>query len=178
MKKLRNICLLFATFLMAMVTLAGCTFIKSQPMRRVKGTYHLTSYSITNGKTGAVTDYLEKYGYQAYLIVTGDSKGYYVYKDNETSPCKREVFLRYVYNEDETNKVSEVEYSFDGKEFEHFGVTRDALNYSRPSTYISDNWYTNGYSKYWDKVDGATDLSYVNGIFSNIQDYVPEEATE
>ena len=172
MKKIRNICVLIATFLMALVTLSGCMFIQAQPMRKVKGTYELTSYSITNGKTGAVTDYLEVNGYQAYLIVTGNSKGYYVYRTNEEGPYKREVFLRYVYDQEQTNKVAQVEYSFGGSEYEHFGVTSGALNYSTTGIYVSDNWYTNGYSKNWEKVDEATDLSYVNSIFSNIQDYV------
>ena len=175
MKKIRNICVLIATFLMAIVTLSGCMFIQAQPMRKVKGTYRLKSETITNAKTDAVTDNVEKYGKEVYLIITGGSTGYYVYSDNETEPYKREVFLRYVYNEEDSKKVSEVEYSFGGSDYERFGVTSGALNYSRPAIYLSDKVYTNGESKSWEKVDNATDLSYVNGIFSNIHDYVANE---
>ena len=48
----------------------SCYIVSGQKMKYVKGTYELTSYTRTNGKTNAVTDYMETIGYKAYLVVT------------------------------------------------------------------------------------------------------------
>ena len=65
---------------------SGCYMINAQKMRKVKGTYELTGYSITNGYTDKTTDYIATYGYKVYLIVTGNSQGYCVFSDNDTEP--------------------------------------------------------------------------------------------
>ena len=92
MRKLK--CLLSALLIvMLMVLSTGCYIVNGQKMWRVKGTYELTHYTFTNGKTDTVTDYIAEKGYKVYLVVTGNGTGYYVHKDDETEAYYREVSL-------------------------------------------------------------------------------------
>ena len=162
MRKIRLLSIVLALGLL-IATVAGCSFVQGQKMDDVKGTYHLTRYNSTDADTNKVTDYILEKGYEVYLVVTGTSTGYYVFKDNDTEqPWYKEVYLSYEYNSEDSSKVEHVNYKFsqsDNKEYS-FGVTKGGLNYSKPPLKITDKIYTNGESWNWKKESDAIDLSY------------------
>ena len=151
--------------------LAGCYMVSGQTMSKVKGTYELTSYSRTNGKTNSVTNYLEN-GYKAYLIVTGANEGYYVISDGETQPYYRMATLSYLYDEEDASKVEYVIYRLEGStEEQKLGVNKDGLNFSRPAVKLSENMYSDGLSMTFKKVSKKTDLSYAEEKLGTLAQY-------
>ena len=125
--KLAVITLLLLVFALSA---SGCTIINPQKMWRVKGTYVLTTHTTTSKETGETTDHVAN-GEVAYLIVTGTSKGSYVYKNQGVSVTKKSVSLRYEYSPDEPKKVAYVYYKIEGETVEkQLGVTRNGLNKS------------------------------------------------
>ena len=171
MKKLKFL----APILMVVVTLllsVGCYIVSGQKMKNVKGTYELSSYTRTNGKTNATTSYMETIGYKAYLVVTGTSEGYYIFTDNSHAPNYRTVSLRYEYNQEDSSKVDYVYYRFNGETEENkLGVTRDNLNFSRPAIKLSETIYSDGLSMSWKKADKALDMSYATAQLGALVEY-------
>ena len=149
----------------------SCYIVSGQKMKYVKGTYELTSYTRTNGKTNAVTDYMETIGYKAYLVVTGTGEGYYVFTNNTTAPTYRKVTLTYEYNTEDSSKVDYVIYRFQGEEEQRLGVTRDSLTYSRIAIKLSENIYSDGYYMGWKKVSKTLDLSYAEEQLGSLTEY-------
>ena len=146
---------------------SGCYMISAQRMWRVKGTYKLTTYSRTHKETGGTYDYLTEQGQEVYLVITGEGRGYYVYKDNETQAYSKVVDLRYEYSEEESSKISRVGYKDSTeKEYTYHGVTRNSLNYSNPGI-----WQDYEYSRRWTKVSRKTDLSKVKEELGEIKEY-------
>ena len=94
MKRMRFLTLIWVVMMMLLLSV-GCYMVSGQKMRNVQGTYELTSYTRTHGKTNAVTNYLTEDGYKAFLVVTGTGEGYYVYTDVDTAPTYRKVSLSY-----------------------------------------------------------------------------------
>ena len=171
MKKLRFLAITVLG-LAVMFVAAGCYMIKGQKMSKVKGTYELTSYSRTNGKTNSVTDYLTD-GYVAYLIVTGTSEGYYVISDGENDPYYKNATLSYLYNQEDASIVEYVIYRLEGSsEEQKLGVAGGNLNFSRPAIKFSENVYSDGLSMSFKKVSKKTDLSYAQEKLGNIAQYV------
>ena len=157
-----------------MVFASSCYVTTGTSMKKAKGTYELTGYSITNGKTGEVTDKIASDGIKVYLVVTGEAHGYYIYKDNDTSAYYRDVYLSYEYSED-SNKVISLTYRFDGQsadDVQKVGVTSGGLNYSRPHIKLSDQVYSNGISMSFKKVSSATDLSFAESQLGSLPSYV------
>ena len=170
MKKLKALLSLFLVTLLLFAT-TGCYIVQAQKMKRVKGTYELTYYTRTDGKTSAVTNYIETYGYKVYLVVTGSSQGYCVYSDNDTAPYYYTCNLSYTYNEENSSLVDYVNYSYNGKS-QNFAVTKGALNFTRPAIKLSENIASDGIDVDWKRVDSATDLSYVEEVLGTIAEYV------
>lgn len=173
MKK-RILSVLTAVMLLLLVILPGCYFTNPQKMKNLKGTYELTSYTRTAGNTNAVTDYLEKYGYVEYLIVTGTSTGYLVHKDNNTEAYAMEVRLAYEYDEEDSSLVAYVTYTINEDSqprANKFGVTRDNLNVSIPAIKLSDKIYSDGYSRSFKKVSNDIDLSYAKSKLGELNQY-------
>lgn len=170
MRKLKaTLSMLFLALLIAVST--GCYFIQAQPMKNVKGTYELTSYTRTNGKTNAVTDYIETYGYKVYLVVTGSEQGYCVFSNNDTEPYYYTCSLSYTHNEDKSSYIDYVVYAYNGTS-QKFGVTKDALNFSRPAIKWSETITSDGISVSWKRVSKKTDLSYVEEQLGTVAEYV------
>ena len=170
MRKLRIFALIALGIAFALLS-TGCYMVKGQKMSNVKGTYELTSYSRTNGKTNSVTNYITD-GYTAYLIVTGTSEGYYVVNDGETVPYYRNVTLSYLYNEEDASIVEYVIYRLEGSnEEQKLGVTKDNLNFSRPVVKFSDNVYSDGLSMSFKKVSKKIDFSYVQEKLGTLAEY-------
>lgn len=166
MKKLSTI---FSALLIAVVLAvsAGCYVIKGQRMKDVKGTYELTRYTRTNGKTNEVTDYLTTYDYKVYLVVTGEQQGYCIFSDHDTPAYYYACTLSYVYDEEDTDIIEYVSFTHNGK-VQKFGVTKNGLNFSRPAIKISDKMAQDGYDLKWKQVSDDTDLSYVEEIFGSL----------
>ena len=181
MKKMK-IFLSMLLMVLLMVASAGCYVVQGQRMGKVKGTYELTSYYRTNGKTNATTNYLETQGYQVYLVVTGNSSGYLVYKDNDEGVSYyKTLSLTYTYQEESDNKlgglfekVEYVTFQYAGEE-QKFGVTSDHLNYSRPAIKLSDKIYSDDLGIGWTRVDKATDLSYAEAKLGALTAYVESQ---
>ena len=158
--------------MMMLLLSVGCYMVSGQKMRNVQGTYELTSYTRTHGKTNAVTDYLTEDGYKAFLVVTGTGEGYYVYTDVDTAPTYRKVSLSYEYSAEDGSKVEYVHYRFEGDtDAQKLGVTRGNLNFSRPAIKFSDTVYSDGLSMSWNKVDSAVDLSYAQAQLGTLTEY-------
>ena len=186
MKKFKTVCVAMA-LLLGMTALSGCFVINSQKMKKVKGTYQLTRYTYTpkyerkEGYTPTTIDYIADRGYEVYLVVTGESKGYYVHKDNQTAAYSKEVSLSYQYSTENTSEIDYVKYmDSTSSEWNEFGVTRNALNYSRPAfdyteLFTKRPMRTEAIDKDWKKVDDATDLSYVKEKMGEIKEYGYEE---
>lgn len=156
--------------------LSGCYVISAQKMRRVKGTYRLTQYTVTpkherrEGVTPTTYNYVEdsEHLYKDYLIVTGEGEGYYVHSEKDSTPTVQRVTLSYEYEEG-TSKVSYVSYGAADDQNPltgmKLGVTRGRLNYSRPAFDYTElgtkrPMRTEGVSVSFERVDRATDLSY------------------
>ena len=164
MKKLRYIILSSALLLITVFT-AGCYVVQAQPMKNVKGTYKLTHYSATykaKNSSGVVTttttDRLAENEMEVYLVVTGSSTGYCYYK-NKDGAYAYEVRLGYLANEEDSSKFDYVLLN-DTK----LAITQNGLNFSRIPTYIEIFGVpssTYGYDVNLQKVDNATNLSYV-----------------
>ncbi|MBR2341805.1 MAG: hypothetical protein IKA72_05305 [Clostridia bacterium] len=180
MKKLRSICIAFLTALITVMALTGCYAINGQKMKRVKGTYKLTHYtyrpSYKSGNTPPATiDYIQDRGYEVYLVVTGTNRGYYVHKDNNTEAYSTEVDLSYEYNQEDSALVDYVYYRTPrASDTEKFGVTKNRLNYSNPGIELFGTVQARE-DKDWEKVDDATDLSYVREQFDVLKEYSYDE---
>lgn len=161
---------------MVMVLSVGCYIISGQKLSKVKGTYQLVSYTRTNGKTNAVTDYLSKNGYQAFLVVTGENEGYYVSRDNETEASYRKVSLTYTYSTEDSSKLEYVTYRFAGSDEQKLGVSSNTLSFSRPAIKLSEMIYSDGLSMSWNRVDDAVDLSYVQAQWGTVAEYSPMQS--
>ncbi len=188
MKKLR---FPVAALLLAalVISLTSCTIISPQRMRVVKGTYKLTSYTHTpahervEGRTPTTYDYVndEKYMYEDYLVVTGVGTGYYAHKDASGDVYVKEISLGYEYNQDNSSKIDYVTYNdantignTDG--VNRLGVTRGALNYSIVAIDYTEPFTrkpkrTQSLSIRWERVDRATDLSYVTEQLGELKSY-------
>ena len=159
--KLAVITLLLLVFALSA---SGCTIINPQKMWRVKGTYVLKTHTTTSTVTGETTDHVAN-GEVAYLIVTGTSKGSYIYKNEGVSTTRKSVSLRYVYSTEEPNKVAYVYYKFEGDvEERELGVTRNGLNKSSqqlvPNNGSLTMVTTERYS--WEKESFLTNFWWVN----------------
>ena len=164
MKKIRVILsvLLIAAILAAM---SGCFMIHGQRMRNLKGTYELTHYTY-KGK---------QYQYEDYLVITGGAMGYYVRKEADKPAYIKEVKLSYEYDTDDSSKIEYVVFQ-DALTTEiesgrnRVGVNGKILNYSRPETELF-GVVLGAISVSWQKVDNATDLSYVEKQLGKLKQY-------
>ena len=172
-----------------LITTAGCYVISAQNMKNVKGTYKLTQYTYTpqyerkEGYTPRVFDYIndEEYKYEDYLVVTGNSVGYYVHKAANGEAYVKEVTLRYEYSQEDSSKVSYVIYNDALNAVEEsgpnkLGVTKNSLNYSKNAfdytqLFTDKKMRSEDISVRWEKVDRATDLSYVENQLGALKSY-------
>lgn len=190
MKKIRVILsvLLIAAMLAA---LSGCFVIRGQKMHNLKGTYKLTNYTYTpqyeykGSPTRTGTDYIndEKHLWEDYLVITDSGMGYYIHKAVGIPAYVKEVSLSYEYSEEDSSKIEYVVFkdvltttAESGKN--RVGVNGNVLNYSKsamdiPKLEILGGGYirTEDISVRWEKVDDATDLSYVKGKLGELKEY-------
>ena len=185
LKRITSVFLLVAV----LTTTVGCYVISAQRMKNVKGTYKLTQYTYIpqyerkEGYTPRTFDYIndEEYKYEDYLIVTGESIGYYVHKATGIEPYVKEVTLRYEYSQEDSSKVAYVIYNDalnagDETGQNKLGVTKNGLNYSKNAfdytqLFTEKKMRSEDISVRWERVDGATDLSYVENQLGALKSY-------
>lgn len=182
MKRIRILlCVLLVIGLLAIFT--GCYVISGQRMNRLIGTYKLTNYTYTprysdkDSYVPATRDYIndERYQYEDYLVITGESTGYYVHKQANAPAYVKEVTLTYERNAEDSSKIEYVTYydvltqnqQVDGSKL---GVSGNTLNFSAPSIHVFSE-HTRDISVSWKKVDNATDLSYVKAQLGELKEY-------
>lgn len=179
------------SLLVALVVLMsfGCYMVSGQKMDRVKGTYKLTDYTRIpqyerrEGYTPKTINYLtdEDYQYEDYLVVTGSGSGYYVHKDVNTSAYSKEITLSYQYDEENNSLVEYVVYNDSvsvnaSSGVNKLGVTKGYLNYSKPAfdyteLFTKRQMRSEDISVRWERVDKATDLSYVEEELGALKTY-------
>ena len=171
MKKLRYIILSIALFLITVFT-AGCYVVQAQPTKNVKGTYKLTHYTATykaKNSSGVVTttttDRLTENEMEVYLVITGYSTGYCYYK-NKNGAYAYEIRLGYLANEEDSSKFDYVLLNNNNSSTSDIklAVTQNGLNFSRIPMYVEifgQSSSTYGYDINLQKVDNATNMSYV-----------------
>lgn len=189
MKTLRK--LLSTILIIALaVSLSACYVVQGQKMRNVKGTYKLTTYTYTpqherrDGYTPLSYDYVNSadYLYEDYLIITGESTGYYVHKDASGDNYVKEITLRYEYDSEDSSKVNYVTYNdsvsvnSDEGGTHRLGVAKDSFNYYKGAFDYTElitkrQMRTEDISVHWEKVSRATDLSYVTEQLQNLKYY-------
>ncbi len=181
MKRFRSVIVAFCLFF-CVTFFAGCYMTNAQPMKKIKGTYRLTTYQTTDKRYGAedsiettIINQIEENGVEVYLVVTGSNTGYYAYKDKNQEAYIQEVELTYEASAEDTSKYAFVGYRCNTySDFEKFGVTKNCMNKTVPaicSKLFNQPVYQRGYTKNWKKQSGKTDLSYVKGKFGNCKQY-------
>lgn len=189
MKKVLRCLFVFLLIVAIMTTAVGCYVVSGQKMDKVKGTYKLTRYSYTpkyerkDGYTPTTINYIEdeKYLFEDYLVVTGTGIGYYVHKDANTEAFSKEVTLSYEYDVENSSKVEFVIFNDSITINEQIGenklgVMRGSLNYSKAGfdyteLFTDRKMRSEDISIRWEKVDNATNLSYVESELGSIKQY-------
>jgi len=183
-KRLLSVLLVASMFM----TLIGCYRISAQKMKTVKGTYKLTHYTYTpkyerkEGYTPRTFNYIEdeEYQYEDYLIITGESTGYYVHKEVSSPAHVKEVTLSYEYGEN-SSKVEYVIFNDaltvnEDSGFNKMGVTKNSLNYTKASIDYNElitkrPMRSEALSVRWTKVSRDTGLEYVREQLGELKEY-------
>ena len=172
------------------ISLTSCYVISGQTMKTIKGTYKLTKYTYTpsherkEGYTERTHDYVNdaEYKYEDYLVITGTDKGYYVHKDASGESYIKEVTLSYEYSKDNPSKIEYIVFNDsitvndDDCETNRLGVSKKILNYAKSAFDFTQlitkkPMRSEALSIKWEKVDNATDLSFVNKQISDTKFY-------
>ena len=159
-------------------------------MSKLKGTYKLTSYTYTpkherkEGYTAKTRDYINdaEYKYEDYLIITGTGQGFYAHKDASGESYVKEITLRYEYSQDDSSKIEYVIFNdsitvnADDGGVNRLGVSKKQLNYTKAAFDYNElitkkPMRSESISVRWEKVDNATNLSFVNRQLSNMKYY-------
>ena len=158
-------------------------------MEDLEGTYKLTSFTYTpkyerkEGYTPTERDYVngESFLYEDYLVITGESTGYYAHKDASGQTYVKEVKLSYEYDTEDSDEIEYVTFedalsSSNDIEVNRLGVNGDVLNYTKSAydytTLITQvDMRSESVSVRWEKVSDDTDLSYVKEKLGNLKSY-------
>ena len=146
---------------------SSCYITKSGKMKQIEGTYELTVYS---GKS----NYLAEREIKLLMVIRSDGTGYYAYQREGVDPHVAELRCRFLQDPDESGKYDYVEINFDGSsEYVKFGVyatlKSTTLNFQKPV--FTGNIFKGDYridyyiDADFNRVDKATDLSYINNNF-------------
>ena len=173
-------------------TLTSCYVSHPTAMRNLTGTYELTKFTRKAKDADSEADpddYIAQKGIVAYLVITGEDYGYYVYKDNETPVTVKQVKILYEYDSEDISKVKSITYNdgvyengtkYPGAGSELLGVNfrlfKRELNYSFQA--VLGNKFAQ--SVIYKKANKATDLKYVEkklGSLPAVVDY-PTQPTE
>ena len=173
-------------------TLTSCYVSHPTAMRNLTGTYELTKFTRKAKDADSEADpddYIAQKGIVAYLVITGEDYGYYVYKDNETQLTVKQVKILYEYDSEDISKIKSITYNdgvyengtkYPGAGSELLGVNfrlfKRELNYSFQA--VLGNKFSQ--SVIYKKANKATDLKFVEkklGSLPAVVDY-PTQPTE
>lgn len=154
-------------------TLTSCYVSHPTAMKNLTGTYELTKFTRKAKDADSEADpddLIKEKGIVAYLVITGEEYGYYVYKDNETPLTVKQVKINYEYDDEDITKVKSITYidgvftnetKYPGAGSELLGVNfrlfKRELNYSFQAVF--NNKFAQ--SVIYKKANKATDLRYV-----------------
>ena len=123
-------------------------------MENIVGTYKLVVDTRTQYEQETV-DNIATYGREAYIVLTGEDYGYYIYKDNDTPLSARKVKLEYTLNDE--NQVTLISYilgeGVNGKTFNVDSRDRIALISRWPSASKLIDAYDVRFNKVSDKTE-------------------------
>ena len=114
--------------------------------------------------------------------MTGSSIGYYVHKQVGQDAYVKEVTLSYEYSQEDSSKVEYIIYNdsitvnADEGGLNRLGVNRDTLNYTKASfdyteLFTKKEMRSEYLSVSWQKVDRATDMSFVEKQLGTLKKY-------
>ncbi|MGM9858518.1 MAG: hypothetical protein ACI311_04630 [Bacilli bacterium] len=104
--------------LCCLITLSSCS--KGVTINKLIGTYELSNYDFDYiDENISDIDVKERDNIRAYLVITGEEYGFYVYEDNNTVIDAKEVLLTYKYDSDDTNKITSIEYSLETSDLKY-----------------------------------------------------------
>ncbi len=189
MKKFTKYLLSSLLIIAVLTTTVGCYMISGQKMDRLKGTYKLTTYTYTSkyerkdGYSPTPINYIEDeaYQYEDYLVITGSGTGYYIHKDAKTPAYSKEVTLSYEYDPEDASKLQYVVFNDaltvnENSGINRLGITKNGLNYTKNAfdyteLFTKREMRSEGITVRWERVDKATDLSYVQKQLGAIKKY-------
>lgn len=115
-RRLLSLAMVLILILSTTTVLSGCYVTNSGKMKKVEGTYELTTYR-------GDSDWLAERGMKLIMVIRADGTGYYGYKDNDTEPFIAELRCRFTADPDESGKYEYVEIDFKGDgEYEKFAI--------------------------------------------------------
>lgn len=166
MKKIKRrvvSCAMLVILIFSLFSLCGCYVVNSGKMKNVEGTYLLTKYSTRK-------DHIEVDGVTLYIVIRADGKGYYAYKDNDTSLYFSPLRCRYTSDTEKSGYYSYVDIDFTGDgEWQTFGI--DSRTFEKRLNSSKNVYKGNIFEGTWgvdytisvgfDRVSKATDLSYI-----------------
>lgn len=172
----RKLINLFSIIALVAVTLSLVSCYASKPgtLKQLVGTYELTKYTLSNSNESTdnpdANDQIKQEGIVAYLVIKDDGTGYYAYKSDKVALKVEAIKIKYVYDEEETNKVKEISFT-NGQETSskdipgcgyetlglYFKLFKKTLNQSHPAVFGKKTSTSVTYTK----VSSKSDLSYV-----------------
>ena len=183
-RKLINI---FSIIALVAVTLSLVSCYASKPgtLKQLVGTYELTKYTLSNSNDNSdpeANDQIKKEGIVAYLVIKNDGTGFYAYKSSSEALRVEAIKVKYVYDEEETNKIKEISFT-NGQEttgkdvpgcgYEtlglYFKLFKKTLNQSHPAVFGKKTSTSVTYTK----VSSKSDLSYVEKKMGKLPEVLP-----
>lgn len=163
MKKAISIVLVLAIACSFAVLLASCN---PATLENVVGTYEMSVNTTGNEEYDLIT----ANGIEAYIVVTGNETGYFVYKDVSTPLTVKEVALEYIQNNDNkitqigiTDKQGWVETRVGCVQKLFVDKTSDGMELKYDQRPFGD--LIKKKKTVYERVDKSTDLSYLNGVY-------------
>lgn len=164
LRRLLSIALVLSLFILSLTVLSGCYVVKSDRMKKIEGTYMLSSYS-------GQEDYISSRKMTLFVVIRSDGTGYYAYRDKNTDPHIAELKCTFEADPESNGKYSYVSLNFgNGAAPTKFGV--QAAGIFKISTNLNSTtlkWKnvndlsqgTYSVSVSFTRVSAASDLSYV-----------------
>ncbi|MCR5565116.1 MAG: hypothetical protein K6F59_04930 [Gammaproteobacteria bacterium] len=186
-RKLINIFSIIALVAVTM-SLVSCYASKPGTLKQLVGTYELTKYTYSNTSQSTsdaeANDQIKQQGIKAYLVIKDDGTGYYAYKSDTVALRVEAIKIKYVYDEEETNKVKEISFT-NGQETSskdipgcgyetlglYFKLFKKTLNQSHPAVFNKKVSTSVTYTK----VSSKSDLSYVEKKMGKLPDILAFE---
>ena len=163
MKKAISIVLVLAIACSFAVLLASCN---PDTIENVVGTYKMSVNTTGNEEYDLIT----ANGIEAYIVVSGNETGYFVYKDVSTPLTVKEVALEYIQNNNQkvtqigiTDKQGWVETRVGCVQKLFVDKTSDGMELKYDQRPFGD--VVKKKKTVYERVDKSTDLSYLNGVY-------------